>query len=85
LCGVVEGKKFRWSRRSKDDALRLFALSLKTLGIRDSPERILERFCACDFPGKFLLEAEKRALAKADKTSSAKSPRRKSNGGTSRR
>lgn len=59
LYEAAEGKTFKWSRLMKDDIRHRVKLTIQMLNLPDSPEDILNRFIACDFPGKWI-KAEKR-------------------------
>ncbi len=71
LCEVREGKPFKWSRLMRDDVLHRVKLTIETLSLSDAPEDILNRFIACDFPGKWI-KAEKR-MRKAQSASQHRS------------
>ncbi len=53
-------KDFRWTTRTKKDAINCFADSIKTLSLVESPETILERFIEYDFPNKFIKSRKNR-------------------------
>ena len=79
LYEVREGKPFRWSRLIKDDVQHRVKLAIETLNLPDSSEDILNRFIACDFPGKWI-KAEKRkrtAQSSGQQRSEKSKPKRK--------
>lgn len=49
-----EGKPFKWSAESTDDALHRFAGTIELLGLPDTPQEILDAFIRHDFPGKWI-------------------------------
>jgi hypothetical protein len=59
LNDAVDGKSFRWTNRVSNDVLNRIKLSIKTLGLPDSPEEILDRFLTHKFPQKYI-RAEQR-------------------------
>jgi hypothetical protein len=60
LFSAKDGKAFRWTKRVRDDAIHRFEMAIKTLGLPESSEEILERFRDHDFPGKFILSEKQR-------------------------
>ena len=56
----IRMKDFRWTTRTKKDAINCFADSIKTLSLVESPETILERFIKYDFPNKFIKSRKNR-------------------------